>query len=99
MPAVVVVLGFPVAYDDSDVGQGPEDVDVEAFVAESAVEGLDIAVAPRLPGWDEPEPDSLVGPVGHRSAGQLGAVVAAQHRRIAALVGGPVKFVDEFVWR
>jgi len=39
----------------------------------------------------------LVGPVGHCGAGQLGAVVAAQHRRIAALAGEQVKFVDEFV--
>jgi hypothetical protein len=38
------------------VGQAPEQVDVEAFVAQATVEGLDEGVAPRLPGWDEQHP-------------------------------------------
>jgi hypothetical protein len=36
VPPVVVVVVLPVADDDAGLGQGPEDVDVEAFVAEPA---------------------------------------------------------------
>ena len=57
MSAVVVVVVFPVANDHSGVGQRPEAVDVEAFVADAGVERFDVAVAPRLPGRDEVQPD------------------------------------------
>jgi hypothetical protein len=97
MPAVVVVLGLPVADCDPRVGQGPEEVDIEAFVAEAAVEGLDVAVPPGLAGWDECEPDAFAGPLGHRGAGQFGAVVAAQHGRVATLGGESVELVDDLV--
>ena len=50
MSAVVVVVVFPVADDHSGVGQRPEAVDVEAFVADAGVERFDIAVVPRLSG-------------------------------------------------
>ena len=36
VPAVVVVFLLPVAEDDPGLGQGPERVDVQAFVADSA---------------------------------------------------------------
>ena len=47
MPSVVVVV-FPVADQHAGLGQGPEAVDVEAFIADAGVERLDVAVAPRL---------------------------------------------------
>jgi hypothetical protein len=54
-----------------------------------------IAVAPRLAGWDEVQADAFAGPVGHRGAGELGAVVAPQHSRIAPVDGKAVEFVDQ----
>ena len=45
--AVVVVL-LPVGDHDSGLGQAPEDVDVEAFVADPAVERFDVAADARL---------------------------------------------------
>src|SRR6201993_3348841 len=78
--AVVVVVMFPVADDHPGVRQRPEAVDVEAFVADSAVERFDVTVAPRLAGWDEVQTDQARGPVSHCAASQFGAIVAAQHR-------------------
>jgi hypothetical protein len=46
-------------------------------------------------GRDEVQTDPLAGPVGHRRAGQLGAVVAAQHARLATHRATAVLFVDE----
>src|SRR5947208_14752125 len=60
-----------------------------------AVERLDVAVAPGLAGWDEVQADAFAGPVGHRGAGELGAVVAAQHGRTAPVDGEAVEFVDQ----
>jgi hypothetical protein len=40
-------------------------------------------------------PTRFAGPVGHRGAGELGAVVAAQHGRIAPVDGEAVEFVDQ----
>jgi hypothetical protein len=95
--SAVVVVPFPVTDHDSGLGQRPEDVDVEAFVADSAVERFDVAVAPRFSGRDEGQPDPFAGPVGHRVAGQFRAVVAAQHGRVATHGGEAVQFVDEDV--
>ena len=92
-PAVVVVLPL-VGNDDSGLGQRSKHVDVQAFVSNSGVEGLDVAVAPRLTGWDEGQGDPFAGPVGHCRAGQFGALVAAQHSRIAARSGEPVELGD-----
>ena len=97
MSSAVVVVLLPVGDHDPGLGQGPEDVDVEAFVADPAVERLDVAVAPGLAGWDERQPDPFAGPVGHRLAGEFGAVVAAQHGRVATRRGEAVEFVDEDV--
>ena len=44
---MVVVLVLPVADDDLCVQQRVEAVDVEALVADPAVERLDVPVAPR----------------------------------------------------
>jgi hypothetical protein len=93
--SVLVVLALPVGDGDPGVGQGPVQLDVEAFVAEPAVEGFDVAVASGFAGWDERQPDPFAGPVGYRGAGQLGPVVAAHHGRVAAVGGEPVEFVDE----
>ncbi len=95
MPATVVVVLFPVGDDDAGLREGPKVVQVQAFVADPAVERFDVAVAPRLPGRDEVQSDALRGPVGHRGAGEFGAVVGAQDRRVAAGCGDAVEFCDE----
>jgi hypothetical protein len=95
--SVLVVLVLPVADRDPGVSQRPEQLDVEAFVAEPSVERLDVAVPPRLTGWDERQADSTVGPVSHRCAGELRAVVAAQHGWVTADGGEAVELVDELV--
>jgi hypothetical protein len=79
---------FPVGNDHPGLGEGPEAVDVEAFVGDAGVERFDVAVAPRLSGRDEVQPNLAAGPVGHSGTGQLRAVVAPQHRRIGAALGG-----------
>ena len=66
---MVVVVVFPVADDHVGVGQRPEAVDVEAFVADAGVERFDMAVAPRLAGRDEMQPDLTGGPVCHCATG------------------------------
>jgi hypothetical protein len=68
MPAAMVVLVFSVGDHDPCLGQGPEEVDVQAFVAELAVERLDVAVAPRLARWDERQTNRFPGQ--SRSAAQ-----------------------------
>ncbi|MDT5310594.1 MAG: hypothetical protein QOE48_6315 [Mycobacterium sp.] len=68
MPAVVVVVVLPVADDDAGLGQGPEAVDVEAFVADAGVERFDVAVASRLAGRDEVQLDLTISPVRHCAA-------------------------------
>lgn len=40
------VVLLPVGDDDAGVGEGPEQVDVQALVAEPSVERFDVAVAP-----------------------------------------------------
>ena len=61
MSAVVVVFVFPVADDDAGLGQGPELVDVQVFVADPAVERFDVAVAPGLARWDERQAGAFAG--------------------------------------
>jgi hypothetical protein len=45
-------------------------------------------------GWEERQADPSAGPVGHRLASQLGAVVAAQHHRVATGQCEAVESVD-----
>jgi len=97
VPSAVVVVLLPVGDHDAGLGQAPEDVDVQALVADAGVERLDVAVAPRLAGRDEVQADSFAGTVGHRGARELGAVVAAQHGRVATHGRDAVEFVDEVV--
>ena len=53
VPAVMVVFVLPVDDDHPGVFQGPEAVDVEAFVSDAGVKRFDIAVAPWLAGRNE----------------------------------------------
>ena len=84
MPAVVVVFGLPVADHDLGVEQRVEAVDVQALVAEPAVERLDVPVVPGRAGRDVEQAGAGAGPVGHRVADELGAVVGSEHRGGAA---------------
>src|SRR6476660_1631271 len=97
MPSVVVVFVLPVADDHSGLGERPEQVDVQAFVADPSVERFDVPVTPWLAGWEEGQANPFAGPVGHRGAGQFWSVVAAQHGRVPAAGGNDVELVDEGV--
>jgi hypothetical protein len=61
------------------VAEGAVPSAVVVVLVPAAVERLDVAVAPGLAGWDEVQAGVFACPVDHRSAGEFGAVVAAQH--------------------
>ena len=90
-------LILPICDDDAGVRQGPEDVDVQAFVADPAVERFDIAVAPRLTRRDE---RTVKGD--HRPSRSSPRRPARARCRTAAQrgnrVGGqPVQLVDQVI--
>ena len=68
---MMVVLVFPVADHDLRVQQRVEAVDVEALVAEPAVERLNVPVPPRRARWDVGQAGAGTCPVGHRFADEL----------------------------
>ncbi len=71
----VVVAVSPESHLSARVGQAVEDLLVEAFVAQAAVEAFDGAVLLRLAGIDVMLLDAAVlGPLQDRPAGELGAV-------------------------
>jgi len=71
------VVALPPLFDDlAGVGQAPKPVDIEAFVAELAIEALQVAVLHRPPRLDEIQLDVVfVGPDVERLPGELGAVI------------------------
>ena len=78
---MMVVLVLPVADHNLRVQQRVVAVDVEALVAEPAVERLDVPVAPRRARWDVGQAGAGACPVGHRFADELRPVVRPEHRR------------------
>ena len=69
---------------------------VEAFVAQAAVEALDIAVLLRLAGRNVMPLDAGVLALGeHGMTGQFGAVVADHHARQPATVDDGGEFADD----
>jgi len=75
----VVVIVAPQGQLSAGIGQAVEDLLVQAFVAQAAIEGLDVAVLLRLAGIDVMPFDAvLVGPLQDRLAGELGSVVSAE---------------------
>lgn len=73
--------------------QGPEPVQVEAFVPEPAVEGLDVGVLDGLAWLDEAQADAgALRPFEHRPAGAFGSIVEDDLLRQAELEG---EFVEE----
>jgi hypothetical protein len=71
-PDIVVVVA-PESQGSAGICQTVEDLFVETFVAQAAVEGLDIAVLLGLSGGDVMPLDAvLVGPLEDRLAGELG---------------------------
>src|SRR5690606_20365447 len=91
-PDVVVVVA-PQGQLSAGIGQAVEDLLVQAFVAQAAIEGLDVAVLLRLAGIDVMPFDAvLVGPLQDRLAGELGSVVADEASRFAVDANQGVKF-------
>jgi len=66
------------------VQQRVEAVDVQALVAEPAVERLDVPVVPGRAGRNVGQAGAGAGPVGHRVADELRSVVRSEHGRGAA---------------
>ena len=75
MGPMAVVLRFPIGDDDPSMSQCPERVEVQALVAQPAVERFDERVSPRLAGRDEQHPGSGGG---------------AHSASAAAIISGPL---------
>jgi hypothetical protein len=68
------------------------------LVADAGVERLDIAVAPRLAGRDEVQPDLPGCPVCHCTTSQFRSIVTPQHGGIDTTRGGEtVEFADQML--
>jgi hypothetical protein len=91
--SVVVVLLLPVVDEDLGFVEGVEGFQVEEFAAEVAVEGLDVRVLPGCSGLDVGDRRaSEAAPVSEGFGGQLGPVVATDHRwRGATLFDDPLE--------
>src|ERR1043165_6118263 len=77
-----IVVHAPGLDDLARVRQAEEPVLVQALVAESAVETLDVGILIRLARVDEVQPDAAgVGPRIERPADELGPIVRDQYRR------------------
>ena len=80
-----VVIAAPGRDDRLGVLERREPVFVEAFVAELAVEALDVGVLGRLAGLDQQQLYAVgLRPLVQRSAGELRPLVGADRRRVAA---------------
>ena len=83
---MVVVVVAPVVDDATHVAQAVEPVLRQVLVAEAAVEALDVGVLHRFAGLDEAQLHAVAsGPVLHRAARELRAVVGADDLGQAAL--------------
>ena len=90
--AHLVEILAPGCNDSSGLRQRLEPVLVQAFVAELAVEALDVAVLHRPPGLNQDVPDAVTLSPGHEGpAGELRAVVRAHGTRVAAEPRGLVQ--------
>lgn len=91
-----VVVGPPDVDDRPSVGEVAEQMLVEAFVTELAVETLDAPVLLRLARCDVvPQHRPPLLPGQDRVRSHLGAVVADDHQRPATLLSDPVEFAAE----
>jgi hypothetical protein len=82
----IVVIGLPASERDAGLGQRREQGLVQQFVPQSAVEALDEGILHGLARRDVMPCDAaLIGPLQDGVAGELAAVVADHHLRLAAL--------------
>jgi len=87
-----VVVGAPSTEQRVDLGKCGEQRLIQEFVAQPAVERLDEGVLDRFSRRDVVSPDpGLVGPAQDRVAGELGAVGADDHPRLAARRDQPIE--------
>src|ERR1051325_7873481 len=93
MGPIGIIIEMPRSDDPARHRQAPEDMLVEAFVAEAAVETFDESVLDRLaPGDVVPVAAAFLLPVQDRMRGQLAAVVADYHRRLLAYRDNGIEF-------
>lgn len=91
MGSVLVVVVPPVADDLAGMAIAGEQMLVEAFVSEPAVEAFDEAVLHWLARCDVvPLDAAFLLPLEHRIAGQLRTVIADHHAWIAAMLADGV---------
>lgn len=91
-----VVVGTPVFDDRPRVGEVAEQMLVEAFVTEPAIEALNEPVLLLLARCDiAPQHRPLFLPGQDRVRSHLGAIVADDHQRPAAMLADPVEFAAE----
>jgi hypothetical protein len=97
--AVVVVFVPPVVEEELGFEEGVEGLEVEEFVAEVAVEGLDLGVLPGGAGLDVGDGGGVeAAPVFECFGGQFGPVVAADEGgSVASLFDHSLERVDGVV--
>lgn len=92
MRAMVVVVVAPCRNQMAGMAQAGEEVLVQAFVPQAAIEALDQAVLHRF-SWRDVMPlhPSILRPFEHGVRRQFGSVVADHHTGIAPHLGDPVQ--------
>src|SRR5262249_28376863 len=89
----VVVIGLPASERDASLGQRREQRLVQQLIPQPTVEALDEGILHGLARRDVvPGDTALIGPCQDGVAGQLAAVVADHHLRLAALDHKPLHF-------
>ena len=95
MRSLCVVVDPPCFDDPAGLRQCPEEVLIEAFIAEARVERFDEPVLRGFARCDVMPFDTvLLLPFQHRTRGQLGPVVADDHAWPAARRDDPVEFAS-----
>jgi len=96
---VLVVIDPPVLDDPFSLGQCGEPVQIQAFLAETAIEAFDVSILGRLAGVDEIELHAvIIGPSIQSPAPELRAVINRQNIGISAFrldddsVAGQVRY-------
>ncbi len=96
MGSVGVVLDSPGFDNDLRFEERAELFDVQQFVADAAVEALDVRVFPWTARFDVADPDAREPtPLAQRVGDELGAVVATQRRRCAVDRDEPFELSDQ----
>ena len=90
--AIIVVIDSPRLDLAASVGQREEYIGVEAFVAQTSIKGLDVAVVDGLPRSDEVELDTVLEcPCVEHLGLELGAVIDLHDLRVPETLDGTLE--------